>query len=192
MSKPSNLGKSHTYVYLDNTLPTYFGLNSGYLDIHTMKYRIFGAVWKLVDGRRYILGYWFADHENEIHCAIQKAGFSAPMISQKNEIDQIYQIIRTEQNKKNWSIRRRLHFLLIMKKPWKELTEGWYVLKSCNDFPMAVTCIQKKRYSIWIEHIKVCETEEDIKEFLSLVNLEHNINLIPGIIGSQFCKQFII
>lgn len=93
--------------------------------------------------RRYILGYWFADHENEIYCAIQKAGFSSPIKSQNNEIAKIYQIIRTEQDKENWTIRRRLHFLLIMKKRWKELTEGWYVLKPGYDHPMALTCIQK-------------------------------------------------
>ncbi|WP_307414297.1 hypothetical protein [Neobacillus ginsengisoli] len=190
MSKPSYQGKSNTYVYLDNTLPTYFGLNSGYLDIQTMRYRIFGVVWKIVDDTRYILGYWFTDNENDIHHAIQKAGFSDPIKSQKGEIDQLYQAIRAEQDKENWSKRRRLHFLLNMRKPWNELTEGWYVLKSGNDFPMALTCIQKKGYSIWIEHIKVCETVEDIKKFLNLVNLEHDINLIPEIIESHICKQF--
>ncbi len=64
----------------------------------TMRYRIFGAVWKPVDGTRYILGYWFADNENDIHYALlRKAGFFAPIKSQKGEIDQIYQDIREEQ-----------------------------------------------------------------------------------------------
>jgi hypothetical protein len=192
MSKPSYQGKSNTYACLDPTFPTYFGLNSGYLDMHTMKYRDFGAVWKLVDGTRYILEYWFADNENDIHHALHKAGFFDPIKSQKGEIDQIYQAIREEQDKENWSKRRKLNFLLPMKKPWKEIPKGWYVLKSGYDFPMALTCIQKKRYAIWIEHIKVCETEEDIKKFLNLVNLEHNVNLIPEITGGQICKQFII
>ena len=191
MFKPCYQSKSNTYVCLDPTLPTYFGFNSGYLDMHTMRYRILGAVWKLVDGTRYILGYWFADNEKDIHQALHQAGFINPIKSQKGEIDRIYQAIREEQDSENWSKRRRLNFILTMKKPWKELPKGWYVLKSGNDFPMALICIQKKSYSIWIEHIKACETEEHIKQFINLVNLEHNVNLIPEITGNQFCKLFI-
>ena len=78
-----------------------------------------------------------------------------------------------------------------MKKPWKELPKGWYVLISSNDFPLTLICIQKKSYSIWIEHIKACETEEHIKQFMKLLILEHNVNLIPEITGSHFCKPFI-
>jgi hypothetical protein len=192
MSKSSYQGKNNTYACLDSTLPTYFGLNSGYLDMNTMRYRIFGAVWKLVDGTRFILGHWFADNENDIHHALHEAGFFDPIKSQRGEIDQIYQAIREKQDNENWSKRRRLYFLLTRKRAWKELPKGWYVLKTGNDFPVALICIQKKSYSIWIEHIKVCEKEEHIKQFINLVNLEHNVNLISEITGSQFCKPFSI
>jgi hypothetical protein len=182
MSQHSFLKIGNAWFYLDSSTPTYFGLHQGYLDIQTMKYRIFGAVWKIANDRKYVLGYWFVDRENEIHSAIQKAGFSDLIKSEKNQIDEIYRSIRMEQEKENWSKRKRLHVLSIMKKPWKDLRKGWYVLKSNTDYPMILTCIQKKRYSIWIEHIQVCETEEDIKRFLNLVNIEHNIKLTSNVL----------
>ncbi len=48
---------------------------------------------------------------------------------------------------------------------------------------MVLTCVQKKQFSIWIEHIHVCETEEDISTFLNLVNREHSIELITEMKG---------
>jgi hypothetical protein len=177
MSQLSYLNIDHRYLYLGNAVPDYYGLQMGCLDMHTMKYRVFGAVWKLIDGRKYILGYWFADQESDILIAIKDAGFTDPIKSDLNEINEVYQSIRIEQDKENWSKRSRLRFLSIVKKPWKDLRKGWYVLKSSDNFPCTLTCIQKKRYSIWIEHIKVCETEGDIKKFLDLLNLEHDIKL---------------
>jgi hypothetical protein len=177
MSDYSFLKIGNGCFYLDSTTLTYFGIQKGYLDIHTMRYNIFGAVWKIANGRKYILGYWFAEHENDIKRAIQAAGFSDAIKSEQNEIDEIYHSIRGEQEQKDWSKRKMLNVLSFMKKPWKDLKEGWYVLNSSTNFPMILTCIQKKRYSVWIEHIRVCETEVDIKKFLNLINLEHNINL---------------
>lgn len=68
------------------------------------------------------------------------------------------------------------------KKPWKDWKKGWYILKSESKFPCILTCIQKKRYAIWIEHVHVCESESDIKKFINLINNEHNIFLTPGMI----------
>lgn len=172
-------------VYLDSTEPTYFAFKSGYLDMHTMKYRVFGATWKTIDGRKYILGYWFADNPNEIHRFTQEAGFSNTAKAKENEINEIYLSIRMEQDKDNWTKRSMLHLFSMMKKPWKDLRKGWYVLRSDANFPMVLTCIQKKRYSIWIEHIQVCETEADIKKFINLINTEHNIKLIPEMIKNH-------
>lgn len=177
MSQLSYMKIDHACIYLDSTIPTYFGSQNGYLDMHTMRYRVFGAVWKLIDGRKYILGYWFADQKSEILCAIKDVGFTTPIKSQKNEINEIYQSIRMEQDKENWSKRSRLPFLSIMKKPWKDLRNGWYVLKSSAKFPCILTCIQKKRYSIWIEHLHVCENQNDAIKFVNLINTEHNIYL---------------
>lgn len=183
MSQPSYLNSRSARFYLECTVPTYFGLQKGYLDIYTMRYRIFGAVWKLVNGKRYILGFWFSDNENDIYRALKDAGYTDPINSQKNELNEIYHSIRMEQDKKNWSSRRKLQAMAIIRKPWKDLKKGWYVLKSSNNFPMVLTCVQKKQISIWIEHIKVCESQEDVKKFINLVNLEHHIKLMPEIIS---------
>jgi hypothetical protein len=177
MSNNSHGNIHNADVFSKRNVSTYFGIKDGFLDMHTMKYRIFGAVWKSVDGRKYILGYWFRDKESEILWAIKDAGFTDLLKSQKNEINEIYQSIRMEQDKENWSKRSRLHFLSFMKKPWKDLKEGWYVIKSSSYFPCILTCIQKKRYSVWIENIQVCENKNDAIKFINLINTEHNIQL---------------
>jgi hypothetical protein len=178
MSQLLYLNNQHEKIVLDNIPnPTYFGLHEGYLDMFTMKYRFFGAVWKLTNGRKYILGYWFADHENDIYCAIQNVGFINIMASKETELNEVYQSIRTVQDNENWSNRRRLPYLSIIKKPWINLGKGWYVLKSSTNYPMILTCLQKKRYSIWIEHIQVCENSNDAIKFINLINTVHNIQL---------------
>ncbi|WML44630.1 hypothetical protein [Neobacillus sp. PS3-40] len=143
MSQSSYMNIGNEIFYLESTIPTYFGVQKGYLDIHTMRYRIFGAVWKLVNERKYILGYWFADNENDIHRALKDTGFTDIIESQQTEVKEVYQTIRIEQDKENWSKRRRLHFFFMVRKPWKDLRKGWYVLKSSTNYPMILTCIQK-------------------------------------------------
>ncbi|MDP4087315.1 MAG: hypothetical protein Q8934_22385 [Bacillota bacterium] len=177
MGRSSNQIIGNERFYLINTVPTYFGIQDGYLDMQTMKYRVFGAVWKAVNDRKYILGYWFGDNQNEIHGFIKDAGFNDIISAQPTDIKEIYQIIRMEQDKENWSKRSRLNFFMVLKKPWKNLKKGWYVLKSSSNYPMTLTCIQKKRFSVWIEHIQVCENLKDTKRFLNLINSEHHIQL---------------
>ncbi|MED4226970.1 hypothetical protein [Neobacillus cucumis] len=177
MSQPSYLNIDNECFYIENTAQTYFGIQNGYLDMHSLKYRMFGAVWKPIHSKKFILGYWFADHEKDIYCAIKDAGFIDLIKGQETEINEIYQSIRMEQDKENWSKRSRLHVLSIVKKPWRNLSKGWYVLRSSSDYPMNLTCIQKKRYSIWIEPIQVCEDQNDAIKFLNIINKEHNIHL---------------
>jgi len=177
MAHPFYSNRDNEYSDLDSTLPTYFGFKKGCFDMQTMKYRVFGAVWKLLDGKKYILRYWFADQENEILFAVKDAGFTSPISSQVDDINDIYQVVRMKQDIENWSKKSKLKFYLILKKPWKDLRKGWYVLKSSTNFPCVLTCIQKKRYSIWIEHIQVCEDKNDAVKFINLINTEHNIHL---------------
>lgn len=177
MSQLSYMNIDQACLYIDNTSPTYFGIQKGCLDMQSMRYKIFGAVWKLVDDNKCILGYWFADHEREILCSINDAGFTSPIKSEIAEINDIYQFVRAEQDQENWAKRSRLRFLSILKKPLKNLSKGWYVLTSSHNFPCILTCIQKKRFSIWIEHIQVCENKNDAVKFINLINAEHNIHL---------------
>ena len=177
MNQLSYTNFDYAYLYLDNTCPTVFGSKKDCFDMHTLRYRVFGAVWKLVDGKKIILGFWYADNEGELQCAIKSAGFTDIINSNFDDINEVYQSIRFEQDQQNWSKRSKLPILTILKKPWKDFRKGWYVIKSSANFPCILTCIQKKRYSVWIEHIKVCETKSDAVKFINSINAEHNIHL---------------
>lgn len=95
-----------------------------------------------MDGKRYILGYWFADQENEIKVSVEKAGWRT-YIKEDDEISEIYKCIKTAQEKENWKNRSRLPFTSIFKKPFKDWSVGWYVLRSNNHFPCILSCLQK-------------------------------------------------
>jgi hypothetical protein len=177
MSQLSYTNYDYAYLYSDNTFPTFFGSKKDCFDMHTLRYRVFGAVWKLVGGKKIILGYWFTDNESELQSVMKRAGFTDLMNSNIGDINEVYQSIRFKQDQQNWSKRSKLPILSLLKKPWKNLEKGWYVVKSGANFPCILTCIQKNRYSIWIEHIQVCEHKSDEVKFIHLINAEHNIHL---------------
>lgn len=178
MSQFSYSPIKYAYLDLDENSPIYFGVKKDCFDMHVMRYRVFGAVWKSIDGKKIILNYWFGDSEDEIQLDVKNGGYVEFKLSNLEDIKEVYQSIRLEQELQNWFKRRKLPILTIWKRPWKDLRKGWYVLKSTNDFPMVLTCIQKKQFSIWVEHKQVCENEEDFRTFLNLVNKEHSIKLI--------------
>ncbi|MCQ6277716.1 hypothetical protein [Bacillus sp. EB600] len=179
MSKLTYENRFTTRYLLDSHEPIYFCCKRGFLDPHTLRYRMFGAVWKLMDGKRYILGYWFADQQNEIKVSVEKAGWRT-YIKEDDEISEIYKCIRTAQENENWKNRSKLPFISIFNKPLKGLERGMVCIKINQPFPMHTFMYTKKVYSIWIERIHVCETENDLKNFLNLINVEHNINLKLG------------
>ena len=179
MSEHSLEKNINANLYSDTSIPTYFGYQEGYLDLKTLRYRAFGAIWKQLGRKRFILGYWFADDESEINSSVKKAGWNN-LINANNQIKEIYKCIRSEQEKENWQKRRRLPFHSMFKKPWKGWKEGWFIIRSNNHFPCILSCIQKKQFSVWVVHVHVCEKEYDIKKFLNLINAEHNINLKSG------------
>lgn len=53
-------------------------------------------------------------------------------------------------------------------------------IKIKHHFSLHPYLYSKKRYCILIEHIQVCETQNDIIKFLNLINVEHNIHLKYG------------
>lgn len=64
-------------------------------------------------------------------------------IRRDNQVNEIYECIRKEQNKKNWNNKAKLSFLKNLNRPWKDLELGWYVLRSNTHFPCTLTVIQK-------------------------------------------------
>ena len=153
----------------------YFGCEKGYLDIHNLTYRWFGAIWRYQGSLKIVMGYWFGDSQSEIRKQIQFYG-QTHSCDTKN-LQEVYSTIRDLQNEQDWKQRPRLSIFAIFKSPWKDLKSGWYILRSRKTYPFYVSAIQKRNFSIWLEHVSVCETEEHLKEFLAKVNQEHNIQL---------------
>lgn len=96
-------------------------------------------------------------------------------IEVKNEIIKIYNDIRREQKRQDWEQRSRLSFQSIWKKLWKEMLPGWYVIHSRKEFPFVATCILKKRFTVWTEHVWVCEQSKDLNKFVNLINQKYKI-----------------
>ncbi|MGG3471377.1 hypothetical protein ABES02_28385 [Neobacillus pocheonensis] len=172
------LGTLMKKYYQNKSTPTYFGIGNDYLDVITMRYRVFGAVWQLHNGYRYIIGYWFGDNKKDILNFIN-CGRWAKLVDQEGQIEEVYHMVREKQEKELWKKRIKLPNNIKHQENWIEKKTGWYIIKSYNHFPCTLTCIQKTKYNIWIEHICVCESNNDIKKLLNLINLEHNIKLIP-------------
>jgi hypothetical protein len=163
--------------YKNNSIPTYFGIGNKHLDVNTMCYRVFGAVWQLHNGYRYIIGYWFGDNKKDIVNSINCGGW-ANLVNQEGQIDDVYQVIREKQERELWKKRIKLPNN-INQENWNGKKTGWYIIRSCKNYPCTMTCIQKTKHSIWIKHVCVCESNNDLKKFLNLINLEHNIKLFP-------------
>ncbi|AGK53699.1 hypothetical protein [Bacillus sp. 1NLA3E] len=161
----------------NNAVQTYFGIVNKQLDIFTMRYRMFGAVWNIQNGFRYINGYWFSDNKNDLINYIN-CGQWKNLVNQVDQIADVYQVIREEQEKGLWEKRIKLPNNTNYQENWKGKKAGWYIIKSCKHFPCSMTCIQKTNNSLWIEHIGISESENDIKKFINLINLEHNVHLI--------------
>jgi hypothetical protein len=153
----------------------YFGCEKGYLDIHTLKYRWLGAIWRYQGSLRIVMGYWFGESESEIRKQIQFYGQTHSCDTK--DLQEVYSTIQDLQKEQAWKQRSRLSIFAIFKSPWKDVKSGWYILRSRKNYPFYVSAIQKKKFSIWLEHVSVCETEEHLNEFLAKVNQEHNIQL---------------
>lgn len=156
----------------------YFGVIPGCLDIFTLSYRCFGCTWVVRGSVRKITGYWFADSQDEVKAKAGKAGQLTGMrLARCADVKEMYDEIRRQQALQDWGKRSRLSIKLILKDPWRSVKPGWYVLRSREPYPNYVSAIRKGRWFAWIEHVAVCETEQDLHSFISAVNTEHRIQL---------------
>jgi hypothetical protein len=156
----------------------FFGFDCNYLDPQTLKLRWFGAVWKFEETTQIFLGYWFADNKDMLLELILRAGWEKPS-QEKNlyEVKKAYQAFRTVQQKQDWESRSLLPLRLAFTEPWKRVKQGWYILKSNEGYPAHVSAICKKRLLLLLEHVTVCENEEQLNQFIHQVNLRHQITL---------------
>ncbi|WP_088068185.1 hypothetical protein [Gottfriedia luciferensis] len=161
-----------------NSSPTFLGISNHQLDIDTMTYRFFGAVWKFQNGYRYIIGYWFAESKEELMNIIE-TGHGKKLIKQNEQINEVYFTIREKQELELWQKRIKLSNKVVNQAYWRRKKTGWYLIKSNKNFPCLITCFQKTNKDIWIKHIAICEFDYDLKRIINLINLENGIQLNP-------------
>jgi hypothetical protein len=155
-----------------------FGCIPGCLDIFSLSYRWFGVVWRWEGELQFVLGYWFADNRNELVKQVKDKGWTDYVqVRNKAQIQSIYHEIRTEQKRQDWEKRSQLPLLSTLRKPWREMKPGWYIHRSRSEFPLVATCIERKKFAVWIEHVSVCEHSADVDDFIRMINLKHGIQL---------------
>lgn len=152
----------------------YLGIAPHLLNPILLDYQWFGVLWFEENNQPIIIGYWFSKVKSEISQQAIQAGFSKwTEISDLPIILSMYQSIRDKQKKQDWETRTRLSIRTIFKSPWNEVSSGLYIIKSRGTYPLHVSAILKKKFFVWLEHAAVCETKEDLHEFMKRVNEEH-------------------
>jgi hypothetical protein len=155
----------------------YFAHAPGYLDIYTLSYRWFGAVWTLNNElQQLVRGYWFGNEQEEVIRQAKHAGWHF-LNEVKNEgiIRPIYEAFRRMQRELDWNKRSRLSIRSSVSRPWRTVKPGWYIIRSRDQFPLYISSVQKRGWIVYLEHADVCENETDIRNFIDKVNCEHNI-----------------
>lgn len=156
----------------------YFGVIPECLDIFTLSYRWFGCTWTVHGSTWVMTDYWFADTRHEIEMNARRERQVPEMhLVNPESVREMYEAVRRQQAQQDWEKRTRLSCRLVLKEPWRSVKAGWYVLRSRNEYPNYVSAIRKGRWLVWIEHVAVCEHEEDLNTFMHKVNSLHNIEL---------------
>ncbi|KRF35901.1 hypothetical protein [Paenibacillus sp. Soil787] len=161
----------------------YLGVVPNLLNPIHLVYEWFGVLWLEEDHHfPVIVGYWFSKERSDITQNAILSGFSKwTEISDQQIIMRLYQSIRNKQKKQDWENRTRLSIRTIFKSPWNEVSSGLYIIKSRDIYPLHASAILKKKFFVWLEHTAVCETEEELHEFMNQVKEEHQIELFMKI-----------
>lgn len=157
----------------------YFDTGSNYLEPCSLQYKWFGAVWRYENSNQIIVGYWFGDYESDILNQISLAGRSKESLRQQSVgLIKAYEAYRSAQSKLDWNKRTLFPVVTAFREPWRNVKNGWYILRSNPRFPAHISAVHKTRVLIWLEHTAVCESEEDLQRFIDKVNTQHRISLI--------------
>ncbi len=163
---------------MGNTWEAYFGILPGCLDIFTLSYRWFGCAWMVDGSLTVIIGFWFADSQYEVEKMSKRDGqLQKACLANANEVKEMYDEIRRQQALQDWEKRSRLKWMTVFRNPWRSVKSGWYIIRSRKEFPYYVSAIYKGRCFAWIEHVSVCENEDDLHSFIKKVNQHHQIQL---------------
>ncbi|MFD1177339.1 hypothetical protein ACFQ3W_13670 [Paenibacillus puldeungensis] len=154
----------------------YLGTHRDLLDPVSLRYLRFGALWYEEHGQRLVVGYGFGESKIEI---LRQFGAQASCQAcmDMEIVHEIYQKIRKQQQEQDWSEHRQLPLLSAFKKPWRNMSSGWYVLKFQKSFPVHLSIVHKTKYTVWIEHSAVCENEAEIQCCIEKAAAAHHIDL---------------
>ncbi|NBD24926.1 hypothetical protein [Paenibacillus glycinis] len=165
--------------HTDRQPEVHFACAPGYLDMYSLSYRWFGAVWTYNERyQRLVRGYWFADGQHDvIECAKHSGWDSFVVVRDATIIKQIYTTIRSKQQALDWDKRSRIPLRDALNEQWRSIKTGYYIFQSREQYPFYLSCIEKKGWLAYIRHATVCENDDDKMAFMNKVNREHNIRL---------------
>ncbi len=164
---------------MQHSLPYYFGIHPHVLEPASLEFSSFGAIWYVENKRRYIVGYGFGRDQIEILSQFNTST-AYSTCSDNQVMYDIYRSIRDKQQAQDWSTRKRLPLLTVLKEPWKNMDPGWYILRSRSQFPLHLSVVHKKKYEIWLEHAAVCENETELKDYIARVKQTHTLRSIES------------
>ncbi|KPV41956.1 hypothetical protein [Alicyclobacillus ferrooxydans] len=156
----------------------FFGAIPNCLDLSSLSYKWFGCAWTEQQSRTVITGYWFGDSQSAVETTAMKAGKLANVIrARESDVQVMHSEILKAQRQQDWDNRSRLPLRVILQKPWRNASVGWYIIRSREEYPNYVSAVHKERFSVWVEHVSVCENDGDLEKFVNQVNDTHHIRL---------------
>lgn len=153
----------------------YYGCVPACLDIFTLTYRWFGAVWRYEDEHQVVDQFWFGDTREQIEQDARDAGFSLDESQSPDRVLSIYQHMRKHQREQDWNNCSRMPLWTAFFQPWKDVRRGWYVICSRGAYPCYAVVIVRGKFVVRMEHICLCESELELDDFLEQVKQRHSI-----------------
>ncbi|MCI1858618.1 MAG: hypothetical protein LKI80_10725 [Sporolactobacillus sp.] len=153
----------------------YIGFQSHCLDIYSLKYRWFGALWRQHESRKKVIRYWFADTKQEAFAHAETLG---PTRREDGEVADIYRSFRRQQAKRDWTHHPVKPIGNANKEPWRSKREGWYIIRLQKSFPCYAAAVRVNKLFVWLIHSAVCENESDVERFRKRVMFTHKIKIL--------------
>lgn len=152
----------------------YMGIHPECLDIYTLKYRYFGALWKRYGMKIKVMRYWFADTKEAALAPAARFGKTTRI---DGEVETIYQTFRQKQAIQDWTHHSLKPIGRSGRDPWREKKRGWYIVRLQNTFPCYAAAVHVKKFYVWVDHSCVCENEADVSHFTQRVKAYHEIRI---------------
>ncbi|KAA9004205.1 hypothetical protein F4V43_12480 [Paenibacillus spiritus] len=168
----------------------YFGTLPRMLDPVSLEESSFAALWFEEEEQRFIVGYGFGSRQ--IDKLKQFMAFTAHFTCCDERITtDIYREIRQIQQEHDWTAHRRLPFLSVFRAPWNRMEPGWYILKSRSVYPLHLSVVRRTPYSIWLEHVSVCESEAELRACIEKAGQAHKLDPLRMRIATQQMKGML-